>query len=140
MATADARFNWSDPLLLDAQLTDDERMVRDAARAYCQEQLAPRVLEAFRKEHTDPAIFREMGALDLLGVVIPEQYGGSGYGLEELAVVAEQLGRAVQPTTLHSTTAQSGPGVMRSMPPSLPPAGKRWRPENSGRSSSCTNC
>ena len=65
-------FDWSDPLLLDEQLTEEERMVRDTARAYCQEQLAPRVLEMFRHERPAPAIFREMGALDLLGIVIPE--------------------------------------------------------------------
>ena len=93
MATADARFNWSDPLLLDAQLTDDERMVRDAARAFCQERLAPRVLEAFRKEHTDPAIFREMGALDLLGVVIPEQYGGAGMNYVAYGLVTREVER-----------------------------------------------
>src|SRR3954470_23053784 len=86
MATAKASFHWADPLLLDQQITDDERAVRDAARAYCQEQLAPRVLEAFRHEKTDPRIFREMGELGLLGATIPEQYGGAGlnyvsYGL-----------------------------------------------------------
>ena len=67
-----ARFVWSDPLLLDQQLSEDERMVRDAARKYCQDKLAPRVLEAFRKEKTDPKIFREMGELGLLGPTIPE--------------------------------------------------------------------
>jgi glutaryl-CoA dehydrogenase len=75
---AKASFHWDDPLLLDQQITDDERAVRDAARAYCQEKLAPRVLEAFRHETTDPAIFREMGSLGLLGPTIPEQYGGAG--------------------------------------------------------------
>ena len=68
MATSKATFNWSDPLLLDQQLTDDERMVRDAAAAYAQDKLLPRVTEAFRSEHTDPAIFREMGELGLLGI------------------------------------------------------------------------
>ena len=58
-----AQFQWDDPLLLNDQLTEDERMVRDAARAYCQDRLQPRVLEAFRHEKTDAAIFREMGAL-----------------------------------------------------------------------------
>ena len=62
-AHAKATFQWDDPLLLDQQLTDDERAVRDAARAYCQDKLAPRVLEAFRHEKTDPSIFREMGEL-----------------------------------------------------------------------------
>jgi glutaryl-CoA dehydrogenase len=77
MASAN-KFTWDDPLHLDAQLTDDERAVRDAAQAYCQERLAPRVVEAFRHERTDPAIFREMGELGLLGPTIPEQYGGAG--------------------------------------------------------------
>ncbi|HZN86604.1 MAG TPA: acyl-CoA dehydrogenase family protein, partial [Burkholderiales bacterium] len=81
-----AAFQWDDPLLLGPQLTEDERMVADSARAYCQERLAPRVLEAFRHERTDPAIFREMGELGLLGATIPEAYGGAGlndvcYGL-----------------------------------------------------------
>ena len=73
-----AAFQWDDPLLLDDQLSADERAVRDAARAYCQDRLAPRVLEAFRHEKTDPAIFREMGELGLLGSTIPEAYGGAG--------------------------------------------------------------
>jgi len=71
-----ASFVWDDPLLLNEQLSEDERMVRDAARAYCQDKLAPRVLEAFRHEKTDPSIFREMGELGLLGPTIPAQYGG----------------------------------------------------------------
>lgn len=62
-----ATFHWDDPLLLDQQLTEEERMVRDAARAYAQDKLAPRVTEAFRHERTDAAIFREMGELGLLG-------------------------------------------------------------------------
>ena len=86
MAASKASFHWDDPMLLDQQLTDDERMVRDAAAAYCQEQLAPRVVQAFRSHTTDPSIFREMGELGLLGPTIPEQYGGPGlnyvcYGL-----------------------------------------------------------
>ncbi|WP_206951317.1 acyl-CoA dehydrogenase [Trinickia acidisoli] len=81
-----ARFQWDDPLLLDQQLTEDERMVRDAARAYAQDKLLPRVTEAFRHERTDIEIFREMGELGLLGPTIPEAYGGPalsyvGYGL-----------------------------------------------------------
>ena len=71
-----ARFVWDDPLLLEDQLSEDERMVRDAARAYCQDKLAPRVLEAFRHEKTDPSIFREMGEVGLLGPTIAAQYGG----------------------------------------------------------------
>jgi glutaryl-CoA dehydrogenase len=79
-------FQWDDPLLLDQQLDDDERAVRDAARAYCQGRLAPRVLEAFRHEQTDIGMFREMGEMGLLGPTIPAAYGGGGlthvcYGL-----------------------------------------------------------
>jgi glutaryl-CoA dehydrogenase len=68
-------------------------MVRETARAYCQERLAPRVLEAFRHEKTDPAIFREMGELDLLGVVIPEQYGGAAMGYVSYGLVAREVER-----------------------------------------------
>ena len=68
-----AAFHWDDPFLLDQQLSDDERMVRDAAAAYCQDKLAPRVLEAFRHEKMDTTIFREMGEVGLLGPTIPEQ-------------------------------------------------------------------
>ena len=64
-------FHRDDPLLLDTQLTEEERMIRDAAASYCQERLAPRVVEAFRHETTDPAIFREMGEVGLLGPTIP---------------------------------------------------------------------
>ena len=67
---AKAQFCWEDPLLLDAQLTSDERLIRDAARDYCQGRLLPRVQEAFRHERTDPAIFREMGAMGLLGGMV----------------------------------------------------------------------
>jgi glutaryl-CoA dehydrogenase len=78
MATSHASFDWADPLALDAQLSADERAIRDAAHAYCQERLQPRVLEAFRHEKTDPGIFREMGEIGLLGPTIPEAYGGAG--------------------------------------------------------------
>ena len=71
-------FSWSDPFLLDQQLQADERQVRDAASQYAQERLLPRVLESFRHERTEPAIFPEMGELGLLGVTIPEAYGGAG--------------------------------------------------------------
>ncbi len=90
---AKAQFDWDDPLLLDQQLTDDERMVRDAAQAYCQERLAPRVLEAFRHEKTDPAIFREMGELGLLGPTIPEQYGGPGLNYVCYGLIAREVER-----------------------------------------------
>ena len=93
MATKKATFHWDDPLLLTEQLTDEERAVRDAAHAYSQERLAPRVLEAFRNEHTDPAIFREMGGLGLLGVTIPEQYGGAGLNYVCYGLVAREVER-----------------------------------------------
>ena len=88
-----AKFAWEDPLLLDQQLSEDERMVRDAARAYCQDKLAPRVLEAFRHEKTDPAIFPEMGALGLLGPTIPEQYGGPGLNYVSYGLIAREVER-----------------------------------------------
>jgi glutaryl-CoA dehydrogenase len=88
-----AHFHWDDPFLLDAQLTDDERMVRDAARAYCQERLAPRVIQAFRHHTTDPAIFREMGELGLLGPTIPEAYGGPGLGYVSYGLIAREVER-----------------------------------------------
>jgi glutaryl-CoA dehydrogenase len=88
-----ARFVWDDPLLLNDQLTEDERMVRDAANAYCQERLAPRVLEAFRHERTDPAIFREMGALGLLGPTIPSEYGGPGLNYVSYGLIAREVER-----------------------------------------------
>jgi glutaryl-CoA dehydrogenase len=90
---SDARFQWNDPLLLEQQLSHEERMVRDTARAYCQDKLAPRVLEAFRKEHTDVAIFREMGDLDMLGLVIPEAYGGAGLSYVSYGLVAREVER-----------------------------------------------
>ncbi len=88
-----AQFKWDDPLLLDAQLTDDERMVRDAASRYAQEKLAPRVLEAFRHEKSDPGIFREMGALGLLGPTIPPDYGGAGLNFVSYGLIAREIER-----------------------------------------------
>jgi glutaryl-CoA dehydrogenase len=75
---AKAQFAWDDPLLLNDQLSEEERMVREAARDYCQSKLQPRVLEAFRNGTTDPKIFREMGELGLLGPTLPTEYGGAG--------------------------------------------------------------
>jgi len=87
------RFVWEDPFLLDQQLTPDERAVRDAARAYCQDRLAPRVLDAFRREHTDPEIFQEMGALGLLGPTVPEQDGGAGLNYVAYGLIAREVER-----------------------------------------------
>ncbi|CAG9236222.1 Glutaryl-CoA dehydrogenase [Paraburkholderia tropica] len=90
---AHAQFHWEDPLLLDQQLTEDERMVRDAAAAYAQDKLAPRVVEAFRHEKTDAAIFREMGEIGLLGPTIPEQYGGPGLNYVAYGLIAREVER-----------------------------------------------
>jgi len=93
LKTPKAQFVWDDPLLLDRQLTEDERMVRDAANAYCREKLAPRVLEAFRHEKTDPVIFREMGELGLLGATIPAGYGGAGLNHVCYGLIAREVER-----------------------------------------------
>jgi glutaryl-CoA dehydrogenase len=88
-----ASFNWEDPLLLDQQLTEEERMVRDSARQFAESKLRPRVLEAFRNEQTDPEIFREMGETGLLGCTIPEQYGGSGLNYVCYGLIAREVER-----------------------------------------------
>ncbi len=88
-----ASFNWADPLLLDTQLTEDERMVRDAAAEYAQGRLMPRIHDAFRNETTDPSIFREMGELGLLGITIPEQYGGANLNYVSYGLIAREIER-----------------------------------------------
>ena len=90
---AKAQFSWEDPLLLDQQLSEDERMVRDAAQAYAQGKLAPRILEGFRLEKTDPGIFREMGELGLLGPTIPPEYGGPGLSYVCYGLIAREVER-----------------------------------------------
>ena len=89
----DAAFKWDDPLDLEGELTEEERMVRDTARDYAQEKLFPRVIAANRDGQTDPAIFREMGALGLLGSTIPEEYGGAGLGYVCYGLIARELER-----------------------------------------------
>ncbi|MBK7000262.1 MAG: acyl-CoA dehydrogenase [Rhodoferax sp.] len=86
-------FNWQDPFLLERQLTQDERMVRDAAASYCQGRLLPRVTQAFRTEHTDATIFRELGALGLLGPTIPADYGGPGLNYVSYGLIAREVER-----------------------------------------------
>ncbi|MEO5493845.1 MAG: acyl-CoA dehydrogenase [Sphingomonas sp.] len=86
-------FDWADPFLLEDQLTEDERMVRDTARAYAQDKLAPRIIDAFQHETSDPGIFREMGALGLLGPTIPEEYGGVGASYVAYGLVAREVER-----------------------------------------------
>jgi len=88
-----AAFAWDDPFLLADQLTEDERMIADAARAYAQDKLQPRVIEAYKHEKTDPEIFREMGALGLLGVTIPEEYGAAGASYVAYGLVAREVER-----------------------------------------------
>jgi len=92
-APAKAVFKWDDPLLLDAQLTEEERMVRDAAQAYAQDKLMPRIKDAFRHETTDPSIFREMGQLGLLGATLPAEYGGSGLNYVCYGLIAREIER-----------------------------------------------
>ncbi|MBL8439196.1 MAG: acyl-CoA dehydrogenase [Zoogloeaceae bacterium] len=86
-------FQWDDPLRLERQLSDDERMVRDAAGAFAQGQLAPRIRDAFRAETTDPAIFREMGEMGLLGAMIPAEYGGGGLNAVSYGLIAREIER-----------------------------------------------
>ena len=90
---AKASFHWDDPFLLQQQLTEDERMIEEAARAYCQDKLLPRVTEAFRHEKTDPAIFREMGELGLIGPTIPTEYGGPGLSYVAYGLIAREVER-----------------------------------------------
>ena len=93
MSRHEAEFDWLSPLRLDDQLEEDERMVRDTAHNYAQDKLATRVLEAFRHEKTDPAIFREMGELGLLGATIPEEYGGAGLNYVSYGLIAREVER-----------------------------------------------
>jgi glutaryl-CoA dehydrogenase len=86
-------FRWDDPLLLDEQLSDEERMARDTARRYAQDKLAPRVLEAFRGETADPGIFREMGELGLLGATLPAEYGGAQMNQVCYGLIAREIER-----------------------------------------------
>lgn len=86
-------FDWQDPFLLDRQLSDDERQLRDAAREYCQSRLMPRVQQAFREEHFDVALFPEMGALGLLGSTLPAEYGGAGVNHVSYGLIAREVER-----------------------------------------------
>ena len=87
------RFDWEDAFRLDDQLTEDERMLRDAARAFAQEKLQPRVIDAYANETTDPGIFREMGEMGLLGTTIPEEYGGLGASYVAYGLIAREVER-----------------------------------------------
>ncbi|MBK0400343.1 acyl-CoA dehydrogenase [Limibaculum sp. M0105] len=87
------KFVWDDPFLLDDQLSEEERMIRDTARAFAEEKLAPRVIEAYAQEKTDAGIFREMGEMGLLGPTIPEEYGGAGVGYVSYGLIAREVER-----------------------------------------------
>ncbi|WP_026380633.1 acyl-CoA dehydrogenase [Afifella pfennigii] len=86
-------FAWDDPFLLEDQLCEEERMIRDTARSYAAESLLPRARQAFREERSEPAIFAEMGALGLLGVTLPEEYGGTGADYVSYGLVAREIER-----------------------------------------------
>ena len=88
-----AEFSWQDPFLLESQLSEDERMLRDAAAAYASDKLLPRVTAAYRDEAVEPAIFREMGEMGLLGSTIPEAYGGIGAGYVAYGLIAREIER-----------------------------------------------
>jgi glutaryl-CoA dehydrogenase len=88
-----ATFQWDDPFLLESQLTSDERMLRDAARAFAQDKLQPRIIAAYANETVDPGIFREMGEAGLLGITIPEAYGGLGASYVTYGLVAREIER-----------------------------------------------
>lgn len=91
--SAMVRFDWEDALVLDGALTEDERMISASARAFAQDRLQPRVIEAFDREHTDPAIFREMGEQGLLGITLPETYGGANASYVAYGLVAREIER-----------------------------------------------
>ena len=93
LAATKPAFRWDDPLLLEEQLTEEERMVRDTARRFAQERLLPRIKEAFRHEQSDPAVFREMGALGLLGPTIPSEYGGADLNYVCYGLIAREVER-----------------------------------------------
>jgi len=86
-------FKWDDPFFLEDQLTEEERMIRDTAHDYCQAKLLPRVSQAYLDEQTDRNIFNEMGALGLLGVTVPEEYGGAGAGYVAYGLIAREIER-----------------------------------------------
>ena len=88
-----ASFRWDDPFLLEDQLTEDERMIRDTARDFAQERLQPRILDAYAHETTDPDIFREMGQLGLLGMTVPEDYGCANASYVSYGLVAREVER-----------------------------------------------
>ena len=88
-----ANFNWEDPFSLDDQLTEEERMIRDTAKSYCQDKLIPRIIKANRNEVFHREIMNEMGELGLLGSTIPEEFGGVGANYTSYGLVAREVER-----------------------------------------------
>jgi len=86
-------FQWDDPFMLDEQLTEDERMIRDTARAYAQDKLLPRIVKAYMEEKTDREIFNEMGELGLIGITLPEEYGCANASYVAYGLVAREIER-----------------------------------------------
>ena len=91
--SAKAQFNWEDPFLLEEQLTEEERLIRDSARDYCQDKLMPRILMANRHENFDRDIMTELGDMGLLGATLPEEYGGSGVNHVSYGLIAREVER-----------------------------------------------
>ena len=87
------RFDWQDPFRLSDQLSEDERMIAESARSYAQEKLQPRVIAAYNEEKVEPEIFREMGEMGLLGITVPEEYGGLGSSYVAYGLVAREIER-----------------------------------------------
>jgi glutaryl-CoA dehydrogenase len=86
-------FQWDDPLLIEDELTEDERMIRDTAREFALKELAPRVRQAYLEEKTDPKLFRLMGESGLLGVTLPQEFGCAGAGYVAYGLVAREVER-----------------------------------------------
>ncbi len=93
MSAASAPFHWDDPFLLESQLSEDERMIRDSAKAFAAEHLAPKIEQAYMDETTDPDLFRRMGEAGLLGLNLPEEYGCAGANYVSYGLVAREIER-----------------------------------------------
>ena len=89
--TSKVTFNWQDPLLLESQLSDEERMIRDAARGYAEDKLMPRIIEANRNESFDREIMNEFGSQGLLGATVAEEYGGGGASHVAYGLIAREI-------------------------------------------------
>jgi len=117
-------YRWDDPLDLDGRLTDDERMIRDAARSYARDRLLPRVVAAFRDEVFDRAIMTEMGEMGFLGAMLPEQYGGAGASHVAYGLIAREI-EAIDSGYRSAMSVQSSLGCCQSNANSSPVDGAR---------------